>query len=161
MSNKTEKKGGGMKKVILFFALAVLIQASYAVVPILAQSSDEVEVRKVVDNYFEGISKGDVNSLMNQISTDYSGHDREGNVLDYAKVRPAMEENLKKFLNISINDLKIANLDIQNNKATLEVEYNFRALNQDTAENMNIKIKRLITLVKENDSWKIVEIEGS
>lgn len=150
-----------MKKGILFLVLIVLIQASYAVVPISAQSSDEVEVRKVVDNYFEGVSKGDVSFIMDQISTEYSGHDKEGNVLDYAKVRPTMEENLKKFLNISINDLEITNLDIQNNKATLEVEYNFRALNQDTAENVNIKIKRLITLVKENDSWKIVQIQGS
>jgi len=148
-----------MKRGILFLALIMLIQLGYRIAPVLAQSnSDEAEIRKVIDNYFKGATKGDLDLIMSQISNNYFQIDKEGNAIDYARARSIVEELLKKFTNVSISDLKTVNLNVQNNKATITLEYNVSSFNRDFANNVTTKIEKSCTLAKENGFWKIINI---
>lgn len=148
-----------MKKIIFFLLIPWIMLVSYGIPSLLGQSSvDETEIKKVIDNYLEGMMKGNLDLLMNQFSSNYLSFDGEGNIIGYIEYRSLVEENLKKITNVSIADLKITELNIRNDKAILKVEYNVKGFNRDTAMDIDQIVKKIFILVKEDGSWKITQI---
>jgi len=81
--------------------------------------------------------------------------------LDYAKFKlinkNMMDKVFEKYVDYSISDLKITKLDIQGDKATLEMEFAWRGYNLDAVRKENGIQKRFIALDRENGAWKIVK----
>lgn len=147
-----------MKKWILFLILFLVGQINYDTMSVLAETDkDSLAIKKVIENYCKGFAKRNLDLVMKQISAKYSSFDKEGNVVDYANLKSTLERRFKNLVNISISDLKITNLNVQDNKATLEMEYNIKGLNLDTDKDVNLKVKKSVSLVKEDSSWKIVQ----
>jgi hypothetical protein len=153
-----------MKRVILFLVFILAIHFAYRANLILAASEeDATAIQKVIEKYLEGISKSDLDLVMSQLSLNYSGPGyRNIGVLDYAGVKSALAERIemqKEHTKISISDLKITNLNIKDNKATLELEYILRTRRlDDTGISINERNTRSVSLAKENGSWKIIQI---
>lgn len=150
-----------MKKMFLFIIFIFVSQISYKATPVLAENKDETTaIRKVIESHLEALAHKDLNSMMSQISTNYSRADKAGNIEDYAILKSNIENALKNIINISITDLKITNLDIKGNKATLEMEYILKGVNSATAKAVNKRQKRVASLAKEGGSWKIVNLKN-
>lgn len=153
-----------MKKLIWFLMFALIVQAGYKIAPALAQENKEtLEIKKVVKNYLENLTQKDINSIMNKVSLNYSSEDDNGNIIDYNKLRPKLEDNTAKLLKIyadySITGIETIKSDVKDNKATIWVVYSWKGFNLDTTKEESGKSKRLISLAKEGDSWKITSLK--
>lgn len=149
-----------MRRIILFLIFIMVCAIGYGTVPVLAQNEDDVSViKKVVEDFVKAGDNHDIDLLMNQFSSGFSHIDAEGKIRDYNEYKSYMQGHLGTFVNVSGGDLQISNLDIQDNKATLEMDNKFRALNLDTIKEMIIQVKAQVSLVKEGSSWKIIRIE--
>lgn len=150
-----------MKRLFLFIIFILASQISYKATPVLAENKDETTaIRKLIEGHLGALARKDLNSMMSQISNKYSGLDKAGNTVDYAKLKSNMKNSLRNIENISISDLKITNLNIQDDKATLEMEYIFRGFNSATAKDVSKRQKRAVSLVKEGGYWKIVNLKS-
>ncbi len=139
-----------MKKWFLFLVLILIVGLSYRITPVLAESKeDATAIKKVIENYFKGFAERDLNLVMDQFSPNFSYLDRKtGEVRYYAYLKSSLEPYFKfSKKNTSISDFKITNLNVQDNKATLEVEYNSET---------GVSVKQIFSLVKEGGSWKII-----
>jgi len=142
---------------ILISAALIICQIS----PILAQGMDDrAEIQKVVDDFFKSAVSRDLESLMKDVSANYFDI-WQGVTLDYAKFKlinkNMMDKVFEKYVDYSISDLKITKLDIQGDKATLEMEFAWRGYNLDAVRKENGIQKRFIALDRENGAWKIVK----
>jgi len=148
-----------MKKWLLLLIFSLIIQAGYRVTPVSADSKeDATAVKTVIENYLESNAKGDLNAAMSQISTKYSSFDKDRKAIDYKGFKSNLENFLKRVKNASITDLKISNLNVVGDKATLDAAYNFKGVNLETSKNISIERIVEFSLVKVNGSWKISKI---
>ncbi len=152
-----------MKKWVLFLVLISIVQVSYSINPALAQTKEESAIKQVIENHIKGIANEDLDLVMQQISTNYSAINRlrkkDYEKTDYNKFRSRMAEGFKKVDNASISDVKITNINVQGVKATLVEEYNIKGYRVDTAKSLNVRVRTKVYLVKEGNSWKIVQLE--
>lgn len=151
-----------MKKWILFLLCILAVQSYFKIVPpVLGQEDKDAQgIKKAVEGYLSGFLTNDIDSLMKNISTNYLDQS-DGDIIDYIKFKSNTENRmnnfLKKYVDNSNSDLQFSTLDIQDNMATVEFEYNWKGFNLDTSKEDSVKHKRLVSLVKENGIWKIAQ----
>jgi hypothetical protein len=151
-----------MRKYLLFLILILAVLISYKITPILAQEeNDRLEIEKVIQSFFKSSFANDLESSMKDISHNYSDS-MDGKFVDYEQFKLIQEKLLnnmsKKYVNYSFSDLKTDKLDIQGNKATLEIEFISYGFNLDTVRKESRIQKRFIAIEKENGSWKIIKM---
>lgn len=155
-----------MKKWVLLLVLISIVQVGYRITSVLAQSHEETAIKEkaaikeVIENYFRGVANRDINLIMQQISTNYSVLNREGETVDYAGFKSLAEKRIANLVNSSYSDLKISNLNVQDNKATVKMEFNFKGFRLGTSNEIIAKRRALVSLVKEDGSWKIVQLRN-
>lgn len=147
----------------LFLILVLLLALAFKSNPAFSEeNNDSLEIQKVVNNYLDGFANQDLNFLMEQISPGYYSL-RDGEAFDYEKIKSAQENFIKAFYKIHTNlrhwDVKITNLVISGDKATLDLEYKWKALNLDTSNDEEATRRRFLGLAKENGLWKIIQIK--
>ncbi len=125
-----------MKKIILFIVLVLIIQGGYKIKLVLAQQKTEIkEMSDVVQTFLESFAHGDIDSMMKQVSQNYSDKDKEGNIIDYAKFKPILEKKLdafaKKYSNYSIVDSEFTGSKIEGNKDSIAVVFRWKRFNFD------------------------------
>ncbi|MFH0935283.1 MAG: hypothetical protein V1828_00250 [Candidatus Omnitrophota bacterium] len=148
---------------LLFLIIVPTLLIGYKITPVLAQDKKEsLEIQKVVDNFYKSLALGDVESMMKHISANYYD-EVNGEIVDYAQFKSTIENMLdtwfKQYTNFSINYLKITKLDIQGDKATLEVKSRWNGFNVDAARKESGSRKRFFALEKEDGLWKIARIK--
>ena len=148
-----------MKKLILFLAFILVLQIGCWTATILAEGEeDNLLIENVLKDYLKNLSTRDLESLMNQISVNYSYPDKNGDV-DNTKFKFGMKQFLERFKNISISNLKLTKLMAQGNNAVYEIDFNFKAIDISSNRDVDLKRKRLVSLAKEGGLWKITCFE--
>lgn len=149
-----------MKKLISFLAFILVLQIGCWTATILAEGEEgTLLIENVLKDYLKNLSTRDLDSLMNQISVNYSYSDEHGDV-DNAKFKFGMNQLLERFRNISISNLKLTKLMVQDNNAVYEMDFNFKAIAISSNRDVDLKRKRLVYLAKENGLWKITRFEN-
>ena len=148
-----------MKRWILFSMFILVVQTGYKTIPVLAQDNEnKQEIKNIIEKYLDSFVQRDLNSMMNLVSANYYN---EKDNIDYNNFKSNVEKNIvscsKKYVNYSNSDIEILKLDIQDNKATVEIEFNEKGFNLDTLREDSKKTSRFVTLAKENGFWKITK----
>ncbi|MBU0548693.1 MAG: nuclear transport factor 2 family protein [Candidatus Omnitrophica bacterium] len=154
-----------MRKLLWFIVLALTILVGYSISPALAQEKKEIlEAKKVVDGYLQAFAQQDINSIMSKVSSDYSSKDKKGNQVDYAKLKANLENQIdiisKKYIDYSIARIQITESDIKDNHATIWIVYSWKRFDLVNTKEENGRTKKTFFLVKEDSSWKIVQVVG-
>jgi len=156
-----------MKREIVFLVLFLPVQICCKVTPVLAQGieatfanqiqqdENSMVIKKVIETLIQSLANRDLDSMMNQISKNYSTKSGKG-IIDYERFKKDFEKWLNKTVDISISDLKILELNVSDNKATVLIEYNFKGYDLDGLKEINEVQKRKYVLIKEVDTWKII-----
>ena len=148
-----------MKKLILVLFFIALSQIIFKIMPVLPLD-DESEIKNVITEFLNALSEKNLNSVMQCISVNYH-YIQHNNFIDYYKFKSELERLIsnheKRFIDDSFTNLKIRKLDIQNNKATVEIEFILKDFNLDTLNERTTRRVRSLTLIKENGSWKITQ----
>jgi glucose-6-phosphate-specific signal transduction histidine kinase len=150
-----------MKRWILFLLFILALQISYKIAPVLAQEDkDTWEIKKVIEKFTESLAYQDLDSAMSQFSIDYScttcSDAKDYNTLK-SVLQKRMNDVLKTYTNFSTSELRLNNLNIQDNNATIEIECSWKGFNLDTLKEDSGKLQRSATLAKENGVWKITQ----
>ncbi|MFA6217538.1 MAG: hypothetical protein WDL87_07840 [Candidatus Omnitrophota bacterium] len=125
------------------------------------QNNDTQEIQEVIERFLMAFANNDLEYLMQQFSPNYLG-ESENKPMDFEGLKSFYKDLMAKFFEnnegYTYSDVKISNLDIKDDKATLELESKHKILILGTAK-AEVSVKhRKISLVKENGSWKIVNI---
>lgn len=144
-----------MKRLILFLMLILSVSIVSA-----QENRDILDIKKTIEGYLTGNNLYDIDSAMQSFSINYSDIKGE-NIRDYVKFKSDLKDYLndisKKYTDYNRSDLEIIKSDIQDDKAILDIEYNWKRFNLDTLQEENGKKKRQVSLVKENGVWKITQ----
>ncbi len=152
-----------MRRCLLLLILISAVSITYKIAPIFSQEeNDPLEIQKVIQSFYERTSTNNLEFAMQNISHNYSDN-VDGKFVDYEQFKLTLEKTLntisKKYVNNSFSNLTIDKLDIQGDKATLEIEFIVSGFNLDTKREKSEIRKRFIALEKENGSWKITKIK--
>ncbi|MDD5506308.1 MAG: hypothetical protein PHR73_06100, partial [Candidatus Omnitrophica bacterium] len=101
--------------------------------------------------------QGNIECLMSHVSDDFLAMSG-GNALDYNGLKLKFENLFQGTTARSFDSLKIIESNISDNKATILLEYNLRALTLPDLKDVGGTRKAQYSLVKEGGSWKIVAI---
>jgi len=150
-----------MVKKILFLIFAMVLGVGCTTSSVLANNEgDDLAIKKIIEASLDNAINLDIDSTMKLLSRDFSQITGEGKIITYPEYRSYLERMWKSVINMSIGDLKFSELDIQNDKATINAEYNFKGVNISTREEFVALIKKHVSLVKEGGFWKIIRIEN-
>ena len=140
---------------------ALMVQTGYGIVPTLAQyEQDAQEIKKVIEKFTESFVYRDLDSVMSQVSMNYScATCKEGKDYNTIKLKfqKLMHRVFRTYADYSISELRLNNLNIQDNNATVEVAYSWEGFNLDTLKEDGGREKKDVSLTKENGSWKITK----
>ena len=149
------------KKLVWFLVVTFMVYVHYGTKLCLAEkSNDSSEIKMTIENFLNGYVSRDLDSMMQEVSPNYLEKRKEG-VVDYSKFKSTvqwiMDSIYKKYDNYTVVDVSWLNLNIKSNEADVEVKYSWQAtvigiFEKKTGENI-----RTVGLVKEKDSWKIVQ----
>jgi hypothetical protein len=149
-----------MKKWSLSLIFFLMAQICYNIAPVLSQEKKEsLDIKNVIEAFIKDtITLGDVNSALQLVSVNYSSI-QGNNTIDYTKFKSGLEKwvalHSKKYVNTSATPVEILKSDIKDNKAALEIEYGWKGFNLDTLAEVNSNIKMVVSLIKEDGTWKI------
>jgi len=152
-----------MKKLILIFAFILIIQTCIESIPLCLATGEEYkqEITKTIEEFVTAFESGDIDSAMQYISINYRFVTDDGGIVDYKLFKTETEKNRDRaflqYADFIITNIVLKEIDIQDNKAFILVEFDSNALNLDNLEEEKSKQKRSAVLVKEGDFWKIVE----
>jgi len=146
-------------KILILLSLFILAtQFGYERMQLLAQENTDSHGVKNTVLTFLNLAREDINAALEMVSANYSDT-REGNIIDYSKFKSELEERInfvsKKYVDFSEDAPQLSNLNIQDNKATLEIEFRWKGFDLDTLNSVSGIQKRQVTLAKENGIWKI------
>jgi len=146
---------------MLFLVVILSVQIGYKFRSILAQENkDSQKIEAVINSFLKDAINRDIDSAMESISVNYS-EEENNNIIDYSKFKSALEQFMSyyanKYVNQSISGLVIRKIDIQDNKANVEIEYDRNGFNIDTLQEYQSKIIRIVTLANEGGVWKITQ----
>jgi hypothetical protein len=150
-----------MKKWILFLLFILILQSGYKIIPVLAQEDKGaiiIEAKKVIEKFLRDFDYRDISSMMQWVSVNYA--DTIDNIIiNYDKFKSMTEDRMvglsKKYTGYVSSNVEILKSDVQGNIIILEIEFTWRGFNLDTLEDESGKLRRRVTLAKENDLWKI------
>ncbi|MDD4939480.1 MAG: hypothetical protein PHE18_08000 [Candidatus Omnitrophica bacterium] len=149
-----------MKKILLILSFIISSQIGGYVNFVFAET-DRQKIEQTVKNFIKAEEDEDLDLIMNQISKNFSkrvivkGLEK---MIHYDNYRAFVEERFNSLKDISVANLKITKLEIKDNTADVIMEYDFDALMAQTGSHEKIKTKRGASLVKEGDSWKIMDV---
>ncbi|KPK98801.1 MAG: hypothetical protein AMJ95_02340 [Omnitrophica WOR_2 bacterium SM23_72] len=152
-----------MKKLILIFAFILIIQTCIESIPLCLATGEEYkqEITKTIEEFVTAFESGDIDSAMQYISINYRFVTDDGGIVDYKLFKTETEKirdrAFLQYADFIITNIVLKEIDIQDNKAFILVEFDSNALNLDNLEEEKSKQKRSAVLVKEGDFWKIVE----
>jgi len=152
-----------MKKLILIFAFILIIRTCIESIPLCLATGEEYkqEITKTIEEFVTAFESGDIDSAMQYISINYRFVTDDGGIVDYKLFKTETEKNRDRaflqYADFIITNIVLKEIDIQDNKAFILVEFDSNALNLDNLEEEKSKQKRSAVLVKEGDFWKIVE----
>ena len=155
-----------MKKMILFLACVLIFSMSNNVSFSAGEDNDAVEIKRTVEAFATDISGLDTNSAMKFVSANYSDQ-KDKETIGYAELKAGMEKLAgtvsKRYIDTAIDSLRLNNLNVQGDRATVDIEYNTKGFNLDTLKEDITKIRRKASLAKENGVWMItrwVKVQG-
>lgn len=147
-------------KTLVLFVVIVAALLNYGFTLVLGEEGREATaVKQVIKEYLDGFAKRDLDSMMKNISANYSALDANGDVIDYNEFKSRMEMVLKIFSGISNDNFKINKLNIRDNKAVMEIEFISKKSDLESNKRSVEKIGRVVYLAKEEGSWKIVRFQ--
>ena len=140
--------------------LILTVQIGHRIVPGIAQEDiDAQEIKKVIEAFLENFMYKKLDPAMEQVSANYYVKTNDNNVVDYEKFRSKTGKLInafsQKYTDYTIIDVKVFKLDVQGNKASAEISYNWKGFNLDTLTEESGKVEKLVYLAKEQGSWKI------
>ena len=158
-----------MKKITCFLILILAFQAGGWITEVFPEENNDASynadaqaVKMVVTKFFESLAAQDTNGVMQQISKNYLETDKEGNMIDYAIFKSRVEGWLNSgqtgVIDRKLVEVFFLNLNIQGDKAITEAECTWSALDLDRLEEGTRKLKRKISLSREDGQWKIRNI---
>ncbi|MBU2034314.1 MAG: hypothetical protein KKA59_00840 [Candidatus Omnitrophica bacterium] len=141
-----------MKRLFTILGLILAIHLLYGTVPLCAgegepsssnvtQEKDSVAIKKAVETYLQCFVGRDINSMMDQVSKNYTIKS-DNSVTTYDEFRADIESQLERMIDISISDLNIEEPNISNDKASIQVKFNFKAQNLNTLSYIN-EVRRM------------------
>ena len=155
-----------MKKLVLIIAGILITQLVYKIMPVSAeetasastsaesQSGESAEIRQMIEAFLQCSVQGNIECLMSHVSDDFLAMSG-GNTLDYNGLKLRFENLFQGTTARSFDSLKIIESNISDNKATILLEYNLRALTLPGFQDAGGARKAQYSLVKEGGSWKI------
>jgi hypothetical protein len=148
------------KRAFLFLLVTSLVQLNARVLPIVFSQadSDATMIEKVIKDFLTALASSDYDVVISQFSENfYSEPD-----IDYSrikeKVRSEIDRISKKFVNVSLDEFKVVDSDIQGESAVVSVAHKFKGFNLETSSNSLVKGVLTYGLILENGSWKIVSL---
>jgi len=156
-----------MRKMIIIFVFLLLAQSGYTIVSVsaggikssaAAQEKDSIEIKKVIEAFIDCGVRGDLAGVMSYASKEFSGIVGYS-TLDYAGLRSHFENMFKNTADRSISNLKVLELNLEGNKATIVAEYGTKAFNLKRAKDIEQLRKVKYGLIKEGGAWKIISTE--
>ena len=153
-----------MKKLNLCLVFIFIIQVYCAMTFVLAQEDiSHQQIKNTLEAFMNTSLSRDINSAMKFVSSNYSSNFYYQNkkiMVDYNKFRLILEQVIAnvaiKFVDLSLINVKVSELDIQGNKANLKFEYVVKVFNLVSLEDEVIKSVAAVSLEKEGDNWKII-----
>lgn len=158
-----------MKKMALIIAGILITHPGYKIMPVLAeetalvsadtvtQSKESAEIRQMIEAFLQCSVQGNIECLMSHVSDDLLAMSG-GNTLDYNGFKLKFENLFQSTTARSFDSLKIIESNMSDNKATILLEYNLRALTLPDLKDAGGVRKAQYSLVKEGGFWKIVAI---
>lgn len=158
-----------ISKVFIFLFFFTLCLMSFDVCLTRAQQDtanidkDIQEAKSALLDYLEAGNNQDLDAIMKKISPNYSEF-MQGINVDYGLFKQRMEYYISESKKCCLDEA-IANFTffdtptIKDGKAVLPCEYENTFLDINTMERNSQRRKRVFTLIKENDEWKIINIE--
>lgn len=152
-----------MRKGILLLMFALVFGSScFQIDSVSAETSKDIlEVKHVLETYYKSFTKRDLDSMLRQLSRNYS-EIKDGNVIDYAKCKTELEELMntvfETYSEFAISDLEVLNSEIVDDKADVDILFNWRGLNRENLKQISGRLKRHIALAKEGNLWKITQV---
>jgi len=158
-----------MRKIMLILVGILIVQSGYKIIPVLAakvasppvspasQGEDFIEAKKTMEAFLQCFVVGNIECAMSRVSKNLSVKDN---------VRTSGYDELKIYLvtlfqstkSRSIDNLKIIESKVSNNEVTVLIEYHTKAFNLDNSMAYEKTRKEQYSLIKEENSWKIVAI---
>lgn len=159
-----------IEKWVLCIVLILTIQVSYKVIPVLSEQdsgiqkvedADMKDIKNVIETYYNNFGKKDLNSMINQLSKDFSSKikGKEVGSEEYKNImKTNMEIFYKKYKDFSLISINILNSDVFESKGILNTEVVYKSYNLSSLQYDIIKKNRAFSLKKENSLWKIYRI---
>ena len=149
-----------MKKWILFFVLSLAVQASCHVAPVFAQKDEDVKaIQDVIKGFLDATLAKNIDAVMEYVSSSYNDTANDGSAINYAVFKAMTEQALKNGsetrVSVSISDIKIFESDIRESAASIKVEFVRKSFNLKALVEQSTTHKSDVSLIKENDKWKI------
>lgn len=153
-----------IKSIFLFLLFIFTFQIGNKISPVFAQTDKSIQdIKEVIEQFLEGMAHRDLNSVMKHTSIHYSSTDKNGKVIDYDGRKAEVEKNMTYrshvYTDFSISDLQILASDIQDNRAIIDIQWNWKGFNLDTLKLVNGISKRRVALTKEDNTWKIIQMK--
>ncbi len=150
----------GKKKLAWFLVVTFMAFVSYGNKLCLAEKNeDSLAIKMTIKRYLNGYTSRDLDSMMKEVSLNYLGEVGDS-AEDYAKFKSRIEnvtnDFYKKYKSYIIGEVSLSNLNIQSEKADVEVEFGWQGIDIGTSKEESGKKRRAVSLVKEKGAWKIV-----
>jgi hypothetical protein len=153
-----------MKTIKTSLCLSIILAVTFywIIFPIFAQETTDLqEIKNTIENYYNGVSRKDIDSMMKQVSKNYYKKTREGKIVGYDEFKSQREEkilNATLKYDFTISDINLLKSDIQDDKAAITIEFTQNRVYFGTHQKENKKFKRLILLAKDDGVWKIIRM---
>jgi hypothetical protein len=153
-----------LRCIIIFAVIGSFIQAITNIKQAIAledtlTSNDTQEIQKVWEKFLTGFINNDTDSMMKTISPHYS-KSIDGTTINYTGIKSEIEKNTAEFfsnhISCSVDNIKILESNIMDNKAVVNFEYNFYAFNKNSMQWITYNMARKVTFSKETGEWKII-----
>ena len=152
-----------MKKVVIVLMFIALFQITCMKVTIVSAQTDQDtwDIQKVIKEFIESAEYFDFDSAIQLVSPNYySSSSRSKN---YNAFRTTLQRGLgyakESTIDVLVSEIQFKNLVIQDGKASVDVEYAYKAYDLDTLKEISKEIKRNVGLAKEDGVWRITRWE--
>jgi hypothetical protein len=145
----------GRKTWILFLIMCSGLCAG--VHAVAGGNADSEAIKQTVMGHLEGYLTCNPELIMSYIAPDFSSTDSRGDPVTYERYKARVKSRTKNFINNAFKNVKIKNVQIHGDSASLEEEHDFRWFNVLENEDQEGTIRTAVKLKKENGAWKITD----
>ena len=119
------------------------------------------ELQTVFAARMQAYAKKDYETLVNQISTDFSAALPNGQTLNYEQIKTYMRRNLDRFISIESQSITIENAMVNGNEAIIDSRQTVSRLQKfsdGSVHNVDTGVLQQETWVKTANGWKLKSV---